>query len=152
MSSDLDYGITHRLREELSRLGLSFAGAAAAIGDSNRMRMKNVLSGNQRCPTDVLARLARVGVDIVYVLTGIRMPQIWRDQIARVLHTTADVEPDGGRLMELALQGIAEMVAERPAEYGELSADERQLLALFRRADLCTKVRAVAALQGGREG
>ena len=151
MSSDLDCGITHRLREEVSRLGLSFASAAAAIGDSNRMRMKNVLSGNQRCPSDVLARLAPMGVDVVYVLTGIRMPEIWRDQITRVLRTTAEVEPEGGRLTELALRGIAGLVAEPPAEYGELSADERQLLALFRRADLTDKMRAVAVLDGVRD-
>lgn len=95
-----------------------------------------------------MVKWAAAGLDATFVLTGVRMPDPWRDQIARVLQATAQVEPDGGRLTELALRGIGDMVAEGPAEYGDLSADERQLLALFRHADLSTKMRAVAALQG----
>ena len=39
-------------------------------GEKSPQRMKDVVSGKQRCPSDLLARLDGVGVDVLYVLTG----------------------------------------------------------------------------------
>ncbi|SFT54831.1 Phage repressor protein C, contains Cro/C1-type HTH and peptisase s24 domains [Halomonas saccharevitans] len=62
--------IPSRLREELNRLNLSMAAAARNAGESSSQRLKDVLSGRQKCPVDLLARLESLGVDIFYVLTG----------------------------------------------------------------------------------
>jgi len=140
--------IGRRIREERERLGLTLPVFGRAGGV--KPRAQSYYEKSERTPDAAyLAAIAGAGVDVLYVLTGVRLPEIWRDQVARVLRTTAEVEPQGGRLTELALQGVANLVAEAPADYGSLSADERQLLALFRRADLSHKMRAVAELQEG---
>lgn len=59
-----------RLREEIERLGLSLAEAARLAGEKSPQRIKDVVSGKQRCPSDLLTRLDNVGVDVLYVLTG----------------------------------------------------------------------------------
>lgn len=64
--------IHHRLREELDRLGFSLAAAARKAGESGSQRIKDVVSGKQRCPVDLLARLLPLGVDIQYVMIGQR--------------------------------------------------------------------------------
>lgn len=62
--------IHHRLREELDRLGFSLASAARKAGESSPQRIKDVVSGKQRCPVDLLARLLPLGVDTQYIMTG----------------------------------------------------------------------------------
>ncbi len=62
--------IPQRLRDELTRLGLSQAEASRRSGESSPQRLKDVLAGRQRCPADLVARLATIGVDYSYVLTG----------------------------------------------------------------------------------
>lgn len=64
--------ITLRLRDELQRLGLSQAKAASAVGEKSPHRVKAVLSGRQKCPPDLLAEFTNLGVDTIYVLTGLR--------------------------------------------------------------------------------
>lgn len=64
--------ISDRLREEILRLGLTLAAAARAAGESTPQRIKDVVSGKQRCPVDLLARMDGIGVDIFYVITGRR--------------------------------------------------------------------------------
>jgi transcriptional regulator with XRE-family HTH domain len=113
-------------------------GALAGVG----LKAEQHYEMGRRAPSAAyLARLAAAGVDVLYVLTGVRLPDIWRDQIA-----AAQGEPVGDRPAgppACAVTGTADRAPER----GDLSTDERQLLALFRRADLSTKMRAVAALQ-----
>ncbi len=41
-------------------------------GEKSPQRVKDVVSGKQRCPSDLLARLDGAGVDALYVLTGRR--------------------------------------------------------------------------------
>lgn len=48
------------------------AAASRAAGETSPQRLKDVVSGRQKCPADLIARLAVVGVDISYVLTGQR--------------------------------------------------------------------------------
>ena len=72
MSTDSVEIIHVRLREELDRLGLSLAEAARVAGEKSPQRVKDVVSGKQRCPSELLARLDGSGVDVLYVLTGRR--------------------------------------------------------------------------------
>jgi hypothetical protein len=71
MSTDLVEKISERLREEIALCGISLAEAARIAGESGPQRIKDVVSGKQRCPSDLLARLAGT-VDVFYVLTGVR--------------------------------------------------------------------------------
>ena len=75
MSSDEVEIITQRLRDELSRLNLSLAAASRAAGEAGPQRLKDVMAGKQKCPIDLVARLAHTGVDILYVMTGTRTPR-----------------------------------------------------------------------------
>lgn len=74
MSTDLVEQINARLREEIRRIGLTLAAAARAAGEVSPQRIKDVVSGKQRCPVDLLSRLDGAGVDTHYVLTGRREP------------------------------------------------------------------------------
>ena len=74
MSTDL-VGLIHvRLREELDRCGLKLAAASRAANEVSPQRLKDVVSGRQKCPADLLAKLVGTGVDAMYVLTGVRTP------------------------------------------------------------------------------
>lgn len=84
MSIDLVDSIHLRLREELERLGYKLAAAARAAGETSSQRLKDVVTGRQKCPADLLARLAVTRIDLVYVLTG------ERDGSARDLESPAD--------------------------------------------------------------
>lgn len=70
MSTELVEEIHVRLREEIDRLGISLAEAARSAGEKSPQRIKDVVSGKQRCPAELLARLEGIGVDIFYVITG----------------------------------------------------------------------------------
>lgn len=72
MSIDLVGYIHARLREEIDRCGLSLAAASRAAGESSPQRLKEVVSGRQKCPADLVAKLAVIGVDAQYVLIGER--------------------------------------------------------------------------------
>ncbi len=72
MSNVLVENIPQRIREEISLLGLSLAETSRRAGENSPQRLKDVLSGRQKCSADLLARLATLGVDISYVLTGER--------------------------------------------------------------------------------
>lgn len=135
-----------RIQRERLRLCLTQTEFGACGGVALRAQ-QHYEKGRRAPDAAYLVGISGAGADVLYVLTGVRLPEMWRDQLIRVLRTTAAVEPEGGRLTELALQGIAGMVAEESADYGELSTDERQMIALFRRADLTHKMRAVAELQ-----
>ncbi|MDT8905142.1 MULTISPECIES: hypothetical protein [Pseudomonas] len=72
MSIDLVGYIHVRLREEIDRCGFSLAAASRAAGESSPQRLKEVVSGRQKCPADLVAKLAVIGVDAQYVLIGER--------------------------------------------------------------------------------
>lgn len=72
MSIDLVGYIHVRLREEIDRCGLSLAAASRAAGESSPQRLKEVVSGRQKCPADLVAKLVVIGVDAQYVLVGER--------------------------------------------------------------------------------
>lgn len=75
MSIGLVEEIHLRLREEIERCGYTLAAASRAIGDTGPQNLKDVVSGRKRCQADLVARLSVIGVDIFYVLAGIRAEQ-----------------------------------------------------------------------------
>ena len=72
MSTDLVELIHVRLREELDRCGLKLAAASRAANEVSPQRLKDVVSGRQKCPAELIAKLVGTGVDAMYVLTGVR--------------------------------------------------------------------------------
>lgn len=75
MSTDKVEEIHIRLREEIKRCGYSLASASRAIGDTGGQNLKDVVNGRKRCQADLVARLSVIGVDIFYVLIGVRAEQ-----------------------------------------------------------------------------
>lgn len=69
MSSD-SVEISHRLRSAIEATGLSFAEAARRAGEKDGERLKQVITGRQRCPVELLSALTVIGVDVNYILTG----------------------------------------------------------------------------------
>ncbi|HBO1668404.1 helix-turn-helix domain-containing protein [Pseudomonas aeruginosa] len=72
MSIHLVEKLHERLREELDRHGLKLAAAARLIGEASPQRLKDVVSGRQKCPAELLGKLAVTEIDLIYVLTGER--------------------------------------------------------------------------------
>lgn len=67
--------IHERLREEIQRCGYTLTAAATAIGDPSSQNLRDVVNGRKKCPAELVSRLSVIGVDVVYVLTGQRMPR-----------------------------------------------------------------------------
>lgn len=61
-----------RLRDELERHGLSLADASRVIGDSSSQGLRDVCSGRKRATAELIGRLAVTGIDVLFVLTGVR--------------------------------------------------------------------------------
>lgn len=97
--------IGERLLQERKRLKLSQAQFGEAGGVQKRAQI-NYEAGERSPDAAYLERIAALGVDVQYVITGV--------------HTAAS-----------------------------LSADEQELVSLFRAAPLAVKAAAVGALQGG---
>lgn len=106
---DQKTGLGDRLREERERLGLSqpaFAALAEASKSSQASWEKETAYPNAKA----LQVWARVGVDVAYVLMGVRS-----------------------------------------SDAASLTADESELLDLFRAAPLAVKAAAIGALKGGSD-
>lgn len=97
------------MREERERLGLNQV-AFAAQGGVQKAAQINYEKNERRPDTEYLAGIASAGVDVLYVVTGVR---------------AGGVKPSP-----------------------TLTADEEQLLQLFRAAPLAVKAAAMGALEG----
>jgi hypothetical protein len=97
VSSDLVYQIHLRLRGELDRLGLKLADASRKAGEVSAQRLKDVVSGRQKCPAELVARLAVTGIDVLYVLTG--------ENAAANAATSQHLQPDEQLLLD-AYRGL----------------------------------------------
>ncbi len=74
--STLRIDIARRLREERERVGYS-ASAFAREADISREGLRLNESGKRGVSGDLLARAARLGVDVQYVVTGVRSSNLW---------------------------------------------------------------------------
>ncbi|WP_421865188.1 hypothetical protein [Motiliproteus sp.] len=50
------------------------AAASREMGEASPQRLKDVVSGRQKCPAELVGKMAPLGVDISYVLTGVENP------------------------------------------------------------------------------
>lgn len=89
----------YRLREVIAKTGLSQAKFAELISE-DLFRLKNVLSGTMRMPTDMLGKVVeRCGVDATWLLTG------WRLEIGE-LSDTEKIMLGNFRLLNVTEQGV----------------------------------------------
>lgn len=93
MSTELVENIPQRIREEISLLGLSLAETSRRAGENSPQRLKDVLSGRQKCPADLVAKLASLGVDIFYVLTGERSSSSETQPLGLATEPDPDLSP-----------------------------------------------------------
>ena len=68
-------GIGERLKEERERLGLNQTDFAALAGASKNTQY-NYEKGERSPDSNYLAAAAAQGVDVLYVITGVRTPQV----------------------------------------------------------------------------
>jgi len=67
--------LAERLKEERNRLGLNQADFGAKAGVSRETQI-NYESGSREPKTGYLAAITEIGVDVMYILTGVRMMPI----------------------------------------------------------------------------
>jgi transcriptional regulator with XRE-family HTH domain len=135
--------IGDRLREERQRLNLT----QPAIGEVGGVTKKTQMlyeSGERFPDATYLAALAGAGVDVLYVLTGLRAQS---HAVLSAVRQAADLAArlPGSRAEQAeALQAFFDqMQDERP------SSEERELLTLYRAASLPVRAAAVGALSAG---
>ncbi|NRA20734.1 MAG: helix-turn-helix transcriptional regulator [Oceanospirillaceae bacterium] len=73
VSNEIVDNIHNRLRAEIDKCGLSLAEASRKLGEKSPQRLRDVISGRQKLPAEMLSNAAMIGVDIFYVLTGDRV-------------------------------------------------------------------------------
>ncbi|MCL7930453.1 hypothetical protein [Halomonas llamarensis] len=106
-------------------MGFSLAEASRRAGENSPQRLKDVLAGRQKCSADLVARLAPLGVDIFYVMTGQRSDPLGGQpsEVPGSDKTPIDVE----QLVRIAerLDAIASEVGKRlpAATLVEIAAD-----------------------------
>ena len=103
-----------RLAEERKRLGLKQAEFADLVGTD--VPKQSLYENDKReLRADYLARLARVDVDLVYVLTGKRSEGEWLDDgPSRLLSAYFSLPPE----FQLALEDLAQALCRRSQNEG----------------------------------
>ncbi len=79
-NKDLSVAIGQRFAEELDRLDLSVNEIARRMGNQHPQRVRDVLSGKTRVPTDMLALAVGLGVDVNYIITGQMIPVLTKEE------------------------------------------------------------------------
>jgi len=125
--------IGDRLREERERLNLSQS-VLGQIGGVQKRAQINYEAGERSPDAAYLRGVAHIGVDVQYVLLGVRSANLEAVMISDEFVEETDRERTGEALSGQSVE--------------LLTADERQLLTLFRAASLTGKMAAVGALQG----
>ena len=121
MSTDSVENFAFRLREEIDSRGISLADAARAAGEPGLQRIKDVVSGKQRCPIELLSRLAGV-VDVFYVLTGQRSgveKSLARDEEILLDNFRNCQEPDKEAIFRTAAAFAGQARQRKPVGWGE---------------------------------
>jgi len=130
-----------KVRTELGYTQTEFAEVAAKAGvaGATRQSQANYEKGRQMPGAAYLAAIARVGADVTYILTGYRVDEATRTEIARMFSATAAVDHDDLNASAIAATiGVGEdarRVAEDSARYAPMSRRELALLDNYRAAD-----------------
>lgn len=102
MSSDEVDHFHIRFRDEVKRLGalgISMADLAAKAGLKNSQAIRDTSAGRKRLTAELLAKLAEVGVDANYVLTGAREAEHQQFGVAEMA-AAYSINPDEAALLD----------------------------------------------------
>ncbi|KVE05546.1 MULTISPECIES: helix-turn-helix domain-containing protein [Burkholderia cepacia complex] len=99
-------GIGARLKEERMRVGMSQAEIAALGGLSNKTQLS--YESDARSPdANYLAALAKVGVDVLYVITGVRaLPSTMPEDEAELLDSFRQLNEVGRAAIQASVNGF----------------------------------------------
>ena len=99
-------GIGARLKEERMRVGMSQAEIAALGGLSNKTQLS--YESDARSPdANYLAALAKVGVDVLYVITGVRaLPSTMPEDEAELLDSFRQLNEVGRTAIQASVNGF----------------------------------------------
>ncbi|MCA8305474.1 helix-turn-helix domain-containing protein [Burkholderia seminalis] len=99
-------GIGARLKEERMRVGMSQAEIAALGGLSNKTQLS--YESDARSPdANYLAALAKVGVDVLYVITGVRaLPSTMAEDEAELLDSFRQLNEVGRTAIQASVNGF----------------------------------------------
>jgi len=99
-------GIGARLKEERMRVGMSQAEIAALGGLSNKTQLS--YESDARSPdANYLAALAKVGVDVLYVITGVRaLPSTTPEDEAELLDSFRQLNEVGRAAIQASVNGF----------------------------------------------
>ncbi|UEP28245.1 helix-turn-helix domain-containing protein [Burkholderia sp. B21-007] len=99
-------GIGARLKEERMRIGMSQAEIAALGGLSNKTQLS--YESDARSPdANYLAALAKVGVDVLYVITGVRaLPSTMPEDEAELLDSFRQLNEVGRTAIQASVNGF----------------------------------------------
>ncbi|MDP9583540.1 helix-turn-helix domain-containing protein [Burkholderia ambifaria] len=99
-------GIGARLKEERMRVGMSQAEIAALGGLSNKTQLS--YESDVRSPdANYLAALAKVGVDVLYVITGVRaLPSTMPEDEAELLDSFRQLNEVGRAAIQASVNGF----------------------------------------------
>ena len=107
-----------RLKEERKRLGLKQAEFAALV-DTDMPKQSLYERGQRQLRADYLSRLAPVGVDILYVLTGRRSGDSLGEDASEFLGTYLALPPELREPAEQLMADLTRYVEEGPRKDGQ---------------------------------
>jgi transcriptional regulator with XRE-family HTH domain len=141
-----DYFVTigDRLKEERERLGYNQTDFAA-LGSTTKKSQIDYEKNTTQPKAGYLVAIACIGVDVTYVLTGVRLDEQIRQNIDHMLRFTAAQDPTG---MSESARLAVEAARETGVEVRARMAEEQELLNLFRTASPAGRAAAIGALRG----
>jgi transcriptional regulator with XRE-family HTH domain len=100
-----EMNIGQRLKQERQRLGFTQAQFSAGGGVAPNAQL-HYEKGSRQPRADYLSSLNSIGVDVLYVVTGVRMPgassQIPADEVDLILHLKALTGPNQNAILGIA--------------------------------------------------
>ncbi|HEX8225546.1 MAG TPA: helix-turn-helix transcriptional regulator [Allosphingosinicella sp.] len=106
-----------RLKEERRRLGLKQAEFAALVG-TDMPKQSLYERGHRQLRADYLARIAPIGVDILYILTGRRSGASLDEDSTAFLSTYLALPPELREPVEQLMADLTRYVEEGPKQGG----------------------------------
>lgn len=139
-------GISNRLQEERKRLGLTQQALAEKLGATKRSVI-NWEGGVASPSADTLTQYASVGVDVLYVLTGLKADAHLRlallDKSMSIASEQADTFTE--------VKSLGTEMRNTMLRHTATTDDECEMLALYRKASKDVKTAALGALRAGTE-
>lgn len=126
--------IGERIRSERDRLGMSQPEFAKLAG-TTKQTLFSWETDKTYPNAGQMAALTKAGVDVMYVLTGVRLPLDYQQNIEAMIKVTAEVDPDGsGSVTKELHEGLRKMAQPTEPELN-LTRKERAFWDMYKELD-----------------